>query len=148
MRYLIVALLLAATLGCLGKKAPAPEAPQLAGTSWMLLSIESMDDAQGVTRIEEPEHYTMFFGEDGRAAFRVDCNRAMGSWTAVPSGGEGGSLQFGNLASTRAMCPPSSHGDRVLRDLGHVRGYLFRNGRLYLSLFADGGIYEWGPAPR
>ena len=27
----------------------------------------------------------------------------------------------------------------------HNRGYLLRDGRLYLSLMADGGIYAWEP---
>lgn len=30
-----------------------------------------------------------------------------------------------------------------MRDLGYVRSYLLRDGRLYMSLMADGGIYEW-----
>jgi para-nitrobenzyl esterase len=36
----------------------------------------------------------------------------------------------------------------VARDLGYVRSYRLKNGRLYLSLMADGGIYEWRPAAR
>ncbi|MCU0812246.1 MAG: hypothetical protein MUE59_14660, partial [Thiobacillaceae bacterium] len=31
------------------------------------------------------------------------------------------------------------------RDLAHVRSYLLKDGKLYLSLMADGGIYEWAP---
>jgi hypothetical protein len=30
-------------------------------------------------------------------------------------------------------------------DLGFVRSYLFKDGNLFMSLMADGGIYEWRP---
>jgi len=29
-----------------------------------------------------------------------------------------------------------------------VRSYLLKDGRLYLSLMADGGVYEWRPVNR
>lgn len=32
--------------------------------------------------------------------------------------------------------------ERIARDLAHVRGSLLKEGRLYLALMADGGIYE------
>jgi len=34
---------------------------------------------------------------------------------------------------------------RIARDLGYVRSYLLKDGKLYLSLMADGGVYEWQP---
>jgi hypothetical protein len=43
------------------------------------------------------------------------------------------------------MCPPPHLDERVARDLAHVRSYLLKDGKLYLSLMADGGIYEWAP---
>lgn len=46
------------------------------------------------------------------------------------------------------MCPSKSLSDRFIRGLGDVRSYLFRGGRLYLSLMADGGVYEFEPMPR
>jgi len=52
---------------------------ELAGTSWQLLAIQSMDDAQGTTRVHEPGRFTLEFGRDGRAALRLDCNRGNGT---------------------------------------------------------------------
>lgn len=120
----------------------------LAGTQWKLLSIQSMDDAQGTTRIAESERYTLSFGSDGRAAVRLDCNRGSGSWEAKATSAESGSLSFGPIATTRAMCLHGSLDTRVGRDLGFVRSYLLKDGKLYLSLQADGGTYEWAPLPR
>ena len=119
---------------------------ELAGTSWQLLAIQSMDDAQGTTRVHEPGRFTLEFGRDGRAALRLDCNRGNGTYQVQAAGdGSSGALGFGPIAATRAMCPPPHLDERIARDLVHVRSYLLKDGKLYLSLLADGGIYEWAP---
>jgi heat shock protein HslJ len=123
--------------------------PSLAATSWQLVAIQSMDDSQGTTPIANPERFTAHFTPDGRVSFRLDCNRGMATWASSPSGdGTAGTLRFGPLATTRAMCPPPHLDQRVARDLGFVRSYLFKEGNLFLSLEADGGMYEWQPAKR
>lgn len=121
-------------------------APEFAGTAWQLLSIQSMDDAQGTTKVDDPRRFTLEFGQNGRASFRLDCNRGMGDYTVKPAGdGATGTINFGPIAATRALCPPPHLDERVARDMAYVRGYLLKEGRLYLSLMADGGIYEWAP---
>jgi heat shock protein HslJ len=129
-----------------GPRAAATQ-PTLAGTSWELVRFQSMDDAQGTKRIDEPALYTVSFGADGRATMRLNCNRATGPWQAMPAAdGVSGRLSFGLLAGTRALCPPPSLDEELLRDLGDVRGYLLRDGELHMSLMADAGIYSWRPA--
>lgn len=119
---------------------------ELAGTSWQLLAIQSMDDAQGTTKVPDPSHFTLEFGRDGRAVLRFDCNRGMGDYKVEPAGdGSTGSISFGPIAATRALCPLSRLDERIARDMAYVRSYLFKDGKLYLSLMADGGIYEWAP---
>ena len=49
------------------------------------------------------------------------------------------------MALTRAMCPPGSLHDRIARDWTNIRSYTVKDGRLFLSLMADGGIYEFEP---
>ena len=124
-----------------------PAGTSLTGTSWQLVAIQSMDDAQGTTRIADPASFMLHFGTDGRASLRLDCNRGRGNYEATPATAGSGSLRFGPVATTRALCPPPHLDERVARDLGHVRSYLFKDGRLFLSLMADGGIYEWHPIP-
>jgi heat shock protein HslJ len=129
--------------------APSPAAEPLAGSRWELVSVQSMSDAQGTTRIADPSRFTVSFGADGRAAFRLDCNRAHATWTSIPGAdGRSGRVEFGPIAGTRALCPPPSIDERLTRDLPFVRSYLLRDGQLHLSLMADGGIYSWRPAPR
>ena len=119
---------------------------ELSGTSWQLLSIQSMDDTQGTTRVADTSRFTIEFGRDGRAALRLDCNHGNGEYKIAPAtDGSSGSLSFGPLTTTRAMCPPPHLDQRVARDLAFVRSYLHKDGKLYFSLMADGGIYEWAP---
>ena len=84
-------------------------------------------------------------GSDGRAALRLDCNRANGPWSAKATSQDSGTFTFGNLAMTRALCPPPSLDQQIARDATYVRSYLLRSGNLYLNLMADGGTYVWSP---
>jgi heat shock protein HslJ len=117
----------------------------LTGTTWRLHDIQSMDDAQGNTRPQPDRVYTMRLTPDGRAAFQLDCNRGSTSYTVGTSEVGRGTITFGNVAMTRAMCPPGSLDSRIARDMGYVRSYMMQGDTLSLSLMADGGIYVWKP---
>jgi heat shock protein HslJ len=131
-------------------RSKAPGAPPaghpLAGTAWRLLEIQSMDDSTGTTRVDDPSKYTLRLGADGSVAFRLNCNSATGTWSAEagtdPSSGR---FEFGPLAATTAFCPPPTVDDQVTRQAPYFRSYLLKDGRLYLSLLADGGIFVWEP---
>ena len=134
-----------ALAGCAAQSTATPR-PSLAGTAWELHAIQSMDDAQGTTRIADPQRFTLRLDADDRAAMQLDCNRGTASWKASPAGdGSTGSFEFGPIAATRALCPPPHLDERLARDLGYVRGYRLMDGKLFLSLMADGGILEWRP---
>lgn len=123
---------------------PAHAMTPLAGSSWRLVAIQSMDDAQGTVAPPAGQTYRVTFGADGRAAFTLNCNRAVAGWSSAPSADAGsGSLAFTAVAMTRAFCPPPSLDTRIARDLGYVRSYLLDDGTLSMSLMADGGIYQW-----
>jgi len=120
-------------------------ADPLSGTAWRLEAIQSMDDAQGTTRVADPTRFTLHFEAEGRVTLRLDCNRGSGTWQATAAADSSGSLVFGPIAATRALCAAPHLDERLLRDLAYVRGYLIRDGKLFLTLMADGGIYEWHP---
>jgi heat shock protein HslJ len=112
----------------------------LAGTSWRLVKFQGGD---GLTLTpDDKAKYTIAFGTDGRLNARIDCNRGNGTWKS--SGPP--QLEFGPLVLTRAMCPPGSLHDRVVKHWPYVRSYVIRDGHLFLSLMADGGIYEFETA--
>jgi para-nitrobenzyl esterase len=74
---------------------------------------------------------------------RIDCNRARGGWKSTTPG----RLEFGPMAATRAECAAGSLHDQMVRQLPNVRSYVLKSGRLYLSLMADGGSYEFISLP-
>jgi heat shock protein HslJ len=138
------------SLGCaavLGGCAAQATQPSLAGSSWQLIEIQAKDEAQGTSRPADPSLYTVTFGADGRAAFRLDCNRGNAQWQAAPAAGNAGmgQLTFGLLAAPRAVCPPGSLDERLSRQLALVRGYRLEAGSLHMSLLGDGGILVWAP---
>jgi para-nitrobenzyl esterase len=113
----------------------------LEGTSWRLVQIAMSD---GATRPAiDRSRYTIGFGREGLLNVRFDCNRGRGSWTSSAPG----QLGFGPLALTRALCPVGSLHDDLVRQWPYVRSYVVKDGRLFLSLMADGGIIEFEPAP-
>jgi para-nitrobenzyl esterase len=120
---------------------PQNAAASLAGTSWQLVKFQGGDGT--VLRPDEKSKYTLAFNADGSVSARLDCNRGRGTWKSV----EQGRLEFGPMAVTRAMRPPGSLHDHIVKQLPFIRSYVMKDGRLFLSLMADGGIYEFEPAP-
>jgi membrane-bound inhibitor of C-type lysozyme len=118
---------------------PQNAAASLGGTSWQLVRFQGSDDK--LLTPDDPAKYTIAFGTDGSVSARIDCNRGRGTWKS--SGPN--QLQFGPLALTRAMCPPGSLHDRMVKDWEFVRSYILKDGYLFLALMADGGIYEFEP---
>jgi len=114
----------------------------LAGTSWRLVEIKSMDDS--VYAPEDPDRYTLTFGSDGSMSVTADCNRGTGSWKSESAG----QLQFGVIAATQAMCPPNSLHDRFMGQFEWVRSYVLKDGHLFLATMADGSIIEFEPLSR
>lgn len=131
---------LALSVLALGACAAGAEAPHpLAGTSWELVELRSPEDSIGIVRVDDPARYTLAFGADGNAAFRLDCNRGCGTWRSEAPG----RVEFGPVATTRAMCPPGSLDARLGRELPFVRVYAVQGETLRLELFADGGQQIW-----
>jgi heat shock protein HslJ len=125
---------------------PAAGGTPLASTAWRLVEIQSMDDAIGTTRVADPALYTMHLNPDGSVTLRLNCNSATGNWTAEAGADRSsGKFEFGPLAATMALCPPPSVDEQVTKQAPYFRSYLLKDGRLYLSLMADGGIFVWEP---
>ena len=121
-------------------QASAPtNTPAFAGRSWQLVKFQGSD---GTTLTpDDRAKYTIEFVADGQSMARVDCNRGRGTWKS--SGPN--RLQFGPLALTRAKCPVGSLHDQIVKQWNYIRSYVMKDGHLFLSLMADGGIYEFEP---
>ena len=90
---------------------------------------------------DDPTKYRVTFEADNQVRLQVDCNQGQGSW----SSSEPNQLELSELALTRAICPPGSLHDRIVQDWTAVRSYVIEDNHLFLSLMADGGIYEFEP---
>ncbi len=109
----------------------------LAGTSWQLVRFQSMNDWTFTPA--DRGTYTVAFEPGGRVSIRADCNRGTGTWS-LP---DANVIQFGPIASTKAMCPPESLSDQFLRDFQYMTSYILKDGMLHIALMADGGIYDF-----
>jgi len=125
--------------GALAQTPPVNAAAELDGTSWQLVQFQGGDDT--ILIPDDKSKYTITFDFNGRLNVRFDCNRGRGSWES--SGPN--QLRFGLLAITRAACPPGSLHDHIVKHWEFVRSYTITDGHLFLSLMADGGIYEFEP---
>jgi uncharacterized protein len=113
----------------------------LNGTAWQLVEFQSSDDT--TLAPSGKDIYTLTFQDDGQLLIRSDCNRGQATWKSADQV----SLSIGLVALTRAMCPDTPLQRRFVRDLDFVRSYVVRDGHLFLSLMADGGIYQFEPIP-
>jgi para-nitrobenzyl esterase len=133
MRAIVLAALLA---GC---AALPGTSESLSGTSWQLVRFQGGDDK--VITPDERAKYTVAFAADGIVNVRFDCNRGRGGWKSAAKS----RLEFGPMALTRAMCPPGSLHDQLVKHWPFIRSYIIKDGRLFLALMADGGTYELEP---
>jgi metallo-beta-lactamase class B len=111
----------------------------LGGTRWRLVRFQGGDDT--TLTPDDPANYTVEFLVDGTLNARLDCNRGHGGWKSSGPG----RLELGPMALTRAICPPGSMHDQLVKHWGFIRSYVLKGGHLFLSLQADGGIYEFEP---
>ena len=111
----------------------------LGGTSWQFVQFRGGDGR--VLLPDNKAQYTVAFMADGVVHVRFDCNRGRGGWKS--SGPK--QIEFGALALTRAMCGPESLHDHFVKQWPYVRSHSIKDGKLFLSLMADGGVYEFEP---
>lgn len=113
--------------------------PALGGTSWRLVKIMSMDDTTYTP--QDPSRYTLAFGSDGTVSVQADCNSGNGMWTSASEG----QIEFDELILADPPCPTDSMKGQYERQFPWVRGYLMKDGHLFLTTMADGAIIEFEP---
>ena len=125
---LLAVLLLAFTFSGRAQTTTHTAATALSGTSWQLVKFQSGNDT--TLTPDDPTKYTIAFDKESGVSLRIDCNRGHSSWkSAGPN-----QLEFGPMALTRAMCPPSPITDRLPIDWENIRSYTIKGGHLFLSL--------------
>ena len=133
-RYLWLLVTLGLLAGC--SSTPPVHLAGIGDTSWRLVKFQGGDG--GVLTPDDKAKYTVAFTNSGDVTVRFDCNKGRGSW--ILNGPN--QVRFGPLAITRTVCPPGSLHDHLVKQWSLIRSYTLKDGRLYLSLMADGGSYE------
>ena len=107
--------------------------PSLTGVTWKWREMR-LDDGS-VTRIDQPDLYTLRFISDTGFILRADCNRGGGMYSQ-----ESHQLRVKVTRITRAACPPGSLSDEYLDRLEGAYGFRLEDGFLHLLLRADAGV--------
>ena len=134
-------LLLLAAISALAQT-PPPAAADLVGEPWRLVQFQGGDGT--VLKADDPAKYTIQFNADLSVSARIDCNRGRGTWKSAGAN----QVELGPLALTRMMCPAGSLHDQIVKQWRYVRSYVIKDGRLVLSLMADGGTYTFERAAK
>jgi heat shock protein HslJ len=113
--------------------------PALIGKVWQWYEFASPTDT---IVVDDPNLYTVEFMAEGMVQVRADCNQGSGSYSASD-----GSISFGPMAVTLAMCEPGSFSDDFLRALDGVAVYSFDGDTLLLDLPADSGTLKLAEDP-
>ncbi|MEZ4707570.1 MAG: S41 family peptidase [Caldilineaceae bacterium] len=116
-------------------------ATRLTGATWRWIVEFSPSGQQ--TAIENPDHYTLTFAEDGSVAIQADCNRASGAYTL----GEDNALTITLGPTTLAACPADSRSDAFLAYLGAATGLSYEGANLELVLNPESGAFLLGFEP-
>lgn len=131
-RYRIAAVslaLLAPLAACADLPGLGPQVHPLVQREWRLTDVETEG---GITRLTpaQSERHRLVFAADGRVTMQLDCNQGNATWNAsLPDRGTG-TLSFGPVAATRALCPPPSWGEDLALDLPSTTSYsIARDGR-------------------
>ena len=109
---------------------------RLTGVLWEWQSFRGGDDS----RIEPdcPGEYTLTFLADGNVVIEVSCTHATSTYSV-----DGAALEIFDGGAIPNPCSRDSVTEQYLRDLEEVTSHIFRDGNLYLALWADAGIMEF-----
>ncbi|MGY6551310.1 MAG: META domain-containing protein [Erythrobacter sp.] len=118
--------LVGACAGMMGNGDGNGSSNPLIGPTWRLAEIKASGDAPQITN-DLRERHTISFEKTGGVAMQLDCNRGRAAWSAERHHTRSGDLSIGPVASTRALCPDPSFGDRMAQDLPKARKYRIEN---------------------
>ncbi|MGC4191327.1 MAG: META domain-containing protein [Thermomicrobiales bacterium] len=106
----------------------------LTGTTWRWTGFQGGDGETAQPEADAPT--TMVFGTDGVVTLTAPCGTMM-----APYALDGARGLLIDTSALPASSDPCMNGTRLT--LGAMRSYVFRDGKLFISLMADGGIHTF-----
>jgi len=137
---------------CAGLPGGAPatssgEPPKTLVGTWQLVRFQPNDASAPAVKPDAPDRYELTFLSGGRAAMKVDCNRATAIWEMTPTDGTHGHLTFGPLAMTRMACLTPGLDTKWELNANSVADYSVDGDTLSLGLEGGRGVYTWTRKP-
>jgi len=123
--------------------AQGAEPPKTLVGTWQLVQFQPNDAGMAPMKPDAPDKYELTFLGGGRAAMKVDCNRATAIWETTPTDGTHGHLTFGPLAMTRMACPTPALDTKWELNANSVADYTVDGDTLSLGLEGGKGTYTW-----
>lgn len=120
-------------------RAITDKTPSLVGTRWQWLGTVT---GEGPVSVEDSSRYLIEFMADGSAVITADCNNVIAQFTS-----EDNLISITPGPSTLVACPEDSQADLFVSQLGGAAIYFFRDGDLYIDLFASSGTMHFAPVP-
>lgn len=127
--------------------ATTPDDGLVAADVWQLTSIYDPSSGENIEiPLELRPKYTVQFGADGRLTMQLDCNRGTATWSGnFPTPGAVEPLSIGPIASTRALCPEPSFGQRMAEALSGANLQALDVDNPTLVIVSDGVRYAFKP---
>ncbi|MFT4075807.1 MAG: META domain-containing protein [Asticcacaulis sp.] len=119
------------------------EPPKTLVGTWQLVQFQPNDADAPPVKPDAPDKYELTFLSKGRAAMKVDCNRATAIWEMTPTDGTHGHLTFGPLAMTRMACLTPGLDTKWELNANSVADYSVDGDTLSLGLEGGKGVYTW-----
>jgi len=94
----------------------------LVANTWYLASVIDANEEIRL-RPQMSDRHSVTFQRDRSMTIQLDCNRGTANWNSTSRGGGTGQLNIGRIASTRALCPTPSYGERMAAELPQAFGY-------------------------
>ncbi|HTM81205.1 META domain-containing protein [Asticcacaulis sp.] len=119
------------------------EPPKTLVGTWQLTQFQPNDVSIAPVKPDTADKYELTFLSGGRAAMKVDCNRATAIWEMTPTDGTHGHLTFGPLAMTRMACPTPGLDTKWELNANSIADYAVDGDTLSLGLEGGKGTYTW-----
>lgn len=111
-------------------------AEEIVGKAWKW--VEFTDPATGQVLIPDPDAYQIALLDDGRLLVQADCNTANGLYEL-----DGMGIEIIIQATTLAVCPEGSLGDRFIWDLNAAALWFMQDDFLFFDLKFDSGTMKF-----
>lgn len=119
-----------------------PAVTGLGDTDWVLIGFHKSGPEAELHEVHLYD-YTMRLDGSGAARFKFDCNQGSSTWQARPSEAGKGTISFGPVATTTALCGAGSIGEMLSADISRPSRYTLDDGKLTMMPDGRGQTYVW-----